>query len=241
MKILALIILLFFPMLLSAQETLLGGRIVTNFKGFEIGYSYPYFTKNKRTYILEESHYNGGVKGGMTWGRQYRSGFAVAFTPSASLCYVGKTVFQSKFSGIGPKRLSILYRNFSIYLPVSIESPFFFKGRLKGNIFLALPLESSGFYNGHEIKLTLFEDIGKNDFNSPDRPELRTGFMVQFLLPLLIRETDHHFLSFEFMYFGNSNHQTASRERWWTLSYVSRNLFEKEKREKWDRYLMGED
>jgi hypothetical protein len=241
MKIQAILSFLFFSFFLSAQESTPGGKVVMNFKGFELGYSYPYFTKHKGTYNLIESHFNGGVKGGMTWGRQYKSGLAVAFTPSASLCYVGKTVFQSKFSGVGPKRHSILYRNFSIYLPVSIEVPFLFRSRLKGNVFLALPLESSGFINGREIKLTLFEDIGQKDFNSPDRPEFRSGFMVQFLLPLIIREDHHHFLSFEFMYFGNSNHQTSARERWVTLSYLRRNIFQKEKREKWDRYLMGKE
>jgi hypothetical protein len=230
-------LLICLPILLGAQESLVGGKYVTNFKGFEAGYTYPYLTLHKGTNFLAASHYNGGIKGGWTCGRLYKSGIAFSFSPSASYCYIGRTVFEKKFS---QKQDVVTYRDFSFHLPGSIEFPFLFRWQIRGTAFLSMPVESSGSINSHETRVSLMAIFSKDRFRGPDPPWLRQGFLVQLLIPVLMKEDHRNYISLDFTYFANDNNQTSTRERWLSMTYVRRNLFIKEKREKWDSYLMKE-
>lgn len=205
MKLCLLIFCILLTSKISSQETNNGLNLVTNFTSFDLGFAYPLITRYHRSTDLIYSDFNYGLKTGFVWGRLYNSGYSISFTPS--LIYVGIPYTVHKLFFTRTKEIAITYHNVSMSLPVLFEKRFLFNGRLGAGLSIALPIWSTGKYNGYDIDISFLPMKEKSKWER-DRPYPRLAFLVKTSFPLFNTETSQNFISFEYFHYLHYNRET---------------------------------
>lgn len=223
-----------------SQESENGRNMVTNYKGIDIGFVYPKLTYNSNQISLIESQFSWGVRTGFHWGRIYKSGLSVSFSPSIIYVSVPHTVHKFSYKS-KPEERTIEYQNVSWAFPVMLETPFFFNGRMGAGLSIVMPILSTGKYKDFDIDLSFLPEKGDNLFPRRDKPYPRLSFFLRYTLPLFQTEARQNFISFEYLHYTDYNQQTHSQEKLFSLTFMHRQWQTKEKRFKWDRAILRQD
>ncbi|MBC7884326.1 MAG: hypothetical protein H7X99_02555 [Saprospiraceae bacterium] len=216
-----------------------GIRTVTNVKGFELGFSYPYLTRPFQNKISHrELSY--GIRTNYHFGRYTPKGNGLILIPGLSIASFGKSdhvyEYRNAAGVITYSRHFITdYRSLSVHVNGTFEFHIFKKLNLGLGLFYSTPIFISG-----NVKSVEKGNHGLNnyeyEFTSHFRPNL--GAVAKCFIPIKKSPENQTLLGIEYLITANETYDTYAREHWITLSLIRRNLIIKEVRHKWDRAQM---
>lgn len=217
-----------------------GVRVVTSISGVECGYSYPFLTR-AYGYHLEESHFNFGFSLGYEWGRRYPSGNSLMLVPSFVVNSINTTKHQFERRNETTDKIeyqniiTVESKNMSLIIPGIFELPFWKRFRLAAGPFFNIQLRGQEHYENYSYSLFHIPRLQK--YSYVEGLESSIGFVTKLGIPIRSKENNEHLLSLQYVHTIEGNFSTGNAEKRFTLSFTSRNLIEKEVREKWDRSL----
>lgn len=240
MKFLFVLIFIIVSFLGYSQDSPNGVRVVTRISGVELGYSYPFLTR-AYGYHLEESHFNFGFSLGYEWGRRYKSGNSLMLTPNLVVNSISATEHRKERRNETTDKIEyqnniiVESKNMTVIIPGVFEFPFLKKFRLAAGPFFNIQLRGQERYDNFSYSQNHFPNLQK--YSYAEGLETYIGFMTKLAVPVRSNGNHEQLLSIQYVHTIEGNLSTGALEKRVTLSFTSRNLIEKEVREKWDRSL----